>query len=267
MRVAAVCGGSCGGGAGAHTMAGVEHRTSLPRHGPLRRSFGRGVALLAVLVAGGVGHAEDVVEPPDAGPDAPAPATPVCIEEPSSARREVQAAFEELQRIHRNRVPGPSGQRLLEGRVDELLERLVAFDVFVDLVLGEAWEEALAEQRAAWRETLEETLRRRYLKKLGSPLSSHIEMKGVVLRCNRAEVIFVVVSRRGEHRQEVTLELDGVMVDGEPRWRAFDVAVDGVSLLETWKSRFRRIYADGGVAAIDYHMRGLRERYNRRGDP
>jgi len=244
-------------------MRDVEHRTSLPRLGPLRRSLGAGLGLLLVTAGwGGAARAEDVVEPPDAGVDAPAPVEVVCIEEPSSARLEVESAFSELQRIHRGRVPGPSGQRLLEGRVDALLERLVAFDLFVDLVLGEAWDEALEDQRRSWRQTLEETLRRRYLDKLGSPLSSHIEMKGVVLRCNRAEVLFVVVSRRGEHRQDVVLELDGVVLDGKPRWRAFDVAVDGVSLLETWRSRFRRIYADGGLAAIDYHMRGLRERYN-----
>ncbi|HRE92387.1 MAG TPA: hypothetical protein PK095_24945, partial [Myxococcota bacterium] len=47
---------------------------------------------------------------------------------------------------------------------------------------------------------------------------------------------------------------------GPARWRAFDVSVDGASLLEMWKGRFRRIFADGGVAAIEEHLRQLAER-------
>ena len=255
--------GSCGVRDAALNMSSVEHRTSPSRRGPRAGSLIGGLVVVCTIHGGGA-LAEDVVEPPDAGDaetEVPPPVEVVCVEQPASARMEVEAAFVELQHIHRNRVPGPSGQRLLEARVFELLERRVAFDRFVDLALGEAWDQASEEQKKAWRETLEDTLRRRYLKKLGSPLSAHLEMKGVVLRCTRAEVMFVVVSRRGAHRQDVVLELEAATSEGVVRWRAFDVAVDGVSLLETWKSRFRRIFADGGVAAIDYHMRGLRERY------
>jgi ABC-type transporter MlaC component len=213
--------------------------------------------LLACVAALGQGTAlaEDVT---------PAPAPPaevVCVEDAALPRLATDDAFAELQRIHRNRVPGPSGQPLLEARIDTLLERFVAFDRFIDLALGDAWDRAEGPRRESWREILRETLRRRYLKKLGSPLKARIEVRHVLLQCDHAKVALEITDRQGKHRQDVELELVVATGAEEPGWRAYDVSVDGVSLLETWRSRFRRIYADGGVAAIDHHMRGLRERY------
>jgi len=233
---------------------------------------------LAIACANGPASAQPTPAEQVIAPPLPSP----CSDDASAPRREVEAAFAELQQIHRTRVAGPAGQKLLESRVNALLERLVGFDLFVDLALGDAWDSALPEQKLSWRETLADTLRRRYLRKLGSPLAAGVDIKTVVLRCDRAEVALHIVDRKGGHPQDVLLQLVATRVAGslpvtpgdpvvpapvpEIAWHAFDVAVDGVSLLETWKSRFRRIYADGGVAAIDHHMRGLRDRYGPRSD-
>jgi ABC-type transporter MlaC component len=219
-------------------------------------------AAAAALLAASSGRAAD--EPVPVEPPPP----PACTSDPAEPRDEVAAAFMELQQIHRARVPGPAGQRLLEHKIDELLERLVGFDVFVDLVLGDAWDRADEAQKKAWRDALEATLRLRYLKKLGSPLAARMTIQDVQLQCDKATVRLHILDRH-EKKQEVVLQLARLRLAPDPLapevvalvWRAFDVAVDGVSLLETWRSRFRRIYEDGGVAAIDYHMRGLRQRY------
>lgn len=232
----------------------------------------RWLRLLAALTVAGAplsARAEDVVGDGDevsvpAPP--PPPPEPICLEDGKTAKSEVELAFAELVRIHRNRVSGPAGERVLEARVNELLERLVDFDQFVDLALGDAWDAAEDDQKRDWRETLEETLRRRYLKKLGSPLASRMQVKSVSLSCDKAEVALLITDKQGGRPQDVVLELIGTPPQtegGRPSWQAFDVAVDGVSLLETWRGRFRRIYADGGIAAIDHHMRGLRDRYGR----
>ena len=44
-------------------------------------------------------------------------------------------------------------------------------------------------------------------------------------------------------------------------WRLYDVEVDGTSLLQTWRGRFRRIFREGGVGALDEQMVGLSKRY------
>ncbi len=207
-----------------------------------------------------------LVGPAFAEAPAPTPQPPIevaCVLDQDAPRRAVEAAFAELQTIHRSRVAGPAGQKLIDSRVNALLDRLVGFDLFVDLALGDAWDAALAEQKVAWRTTLRETLRRRYLRKLGSPLMAKVDVKAVVIRCDKAEVRLNIADRKGKHAQDVQLQLVASRVDTTTVWHAFDVAVDGVSLLETWRSRFRRIYADGGVSAIDEHMRGLAERYTK----
>lgn len=217
--------------------------------------------ILAALVLGPTPAGSE-----DGTDEVPSPVEVRCVDDASTARSEVERAFAELQQIHRHRVPGPSGARLLERRVNELLDRLVGFDQFVDLVLGDAWDKAEADQKRDWRAILKQTLRRRYLKKLGSPLTARLEIKGVQLRCDKAKVGLVISDRDGGNPRDVELQLLATFEGETPRtlWLAYDVAVDEVSLLETWRSRFRRIYADGGVAAIDHHMRGLRERYGAR---
>jgi len=210
------------------------------------------------------GHAlaQDALVP---GPDvAVPPPEVVCVDDARSVRSQVEAAFAEIQRIYRTRVAGPAGQRLLETRIDELFERIVDFERFVVLALGAAWERADASQREPWRSTLRATLQQRYLRQLGAPLAAQLMITRVLLRCDQAEVTLVLTDRRRGQHQDVVLELVAVLGEAGVAWRAFDVAVDGVSLLEGWKGRLRRLYEDGGVAAIDQHLRGLRARYGPR---
>jgi ABC-type transporter MlaC component len=204
----------------------------------------------------------------------------VCAPDASGARLAVELAFAELVRLHRGRVPGPSGQDVLNRLLDRLLERFVRFERFVDDALGEAWDSA-PERRRDWQESIANYLRQRYLDRLGSPVGARIEVKSVRHQCDEARVAMVVHGPGGSRRKtdvELRLVVDpphpsmNEVSSGEQErtrpepfgpmsWRSFDVSVDGVSLLETWKSRFRRIYADGGVAAIDEHLRNLSNRY------
>jgi ABC-type transporter MlaC component len=201
------------------------------------------------------------------------PATPevVCAPDATGARLAIELAFAELQRLHRARVPGPTGQSLVAQRTDKLLARFVHFSRFVDDALGDAWNEA-PERRRDWESTISEFLKRRYLDRLGSPLGARIVFGPLVHDCDEAKVSLQVQSPGGKKKTDVLLRLvleaprqetDAPAVPpdfGPARWRAFDVAVDGASLLELWKGRFRRVYADGGVAAIEEHLRNLAQR-------
>lgn len=199
----------------------------------------------------------------------PAPLRPCPSAE--SARRAIDEALVELQKIHRVRVPGPSGQVVLDRKLDELLGRFVRFEHFADLALGDAWDAAPPEQRLGWSETLRFTLERRYLRRLGSPLDAVVQVAQSEIRCDdndlaRARIRIDLGSRRAKGRQEVVLQLaQSRRAEDAAVWQAFDVSVDGVSLLENWRGQFRRIYAEGGLAAVDHHIRVMRER-SQRGD-
>lgn len=227
----------------------------------VKRLHGLVFGVLAVGLARPAAAADPIEEPPALRP----------CPSGDSARTAIEDALAELQKIHRVRVPGPSGQVVLDRKLDELLSRFVRFEHFADLALGDAWDAAVPEQRTGWSETLRYALERRYLRRLGSPLDAVVQVAQSEIRCDegelaRARIRIELASRRSKSRQEVLLQLAQSRRPEEPAvWQAFDVAVDGVSLLENWRGQFRRIYAEGGLAAVDHHIKVMRDR-TQRGD-
>jgi len=172
----------------------------------------------------------------------------------------VKLAFSDLVRLHRARIPGPSGQQVLDARVDELMAKLIDLDRFAAAALSPMWDELDEGQRAHWSADLRTGLRGRYLRRLTgdrSPAGQWLEVVRADVACDRGTVDFTLGPRGGRGHNDVTLR----MVWTGLAWRAYDVTVDGVSLLETWRSRFRTLYKDGGVAAVDEHLRELAQRY------
>lgn len=254
------------------TRVGANTPSAARRAWPRRHR--RGLAaltlgpLLLVLALGA--HAQPARA--DTPPPEPNPAPRICAPDASGARLAIELAFAELQRLHRGRIPGPNGQAMIAQRTDKLLARFVHFTRFVDDALGDAWEQA-PDRRADWESAISDFLKRRYLDRLGSPLGAKIEIGEVSHQCDEARVSLQVQAPHGKKKTDVELRL--VLIAPRPaedaanppppdfgpgRWRAFDVSVDGASLLEMWKGRFRRIFADGGVAAIEEHLRQLAQR-------
>lgn len=223
-------------------------------------------AFITLLVVGGstFGHALHAAEPeppPTEPAPEPEPATPRCATDPASASLAVKLAFTDLLTIHRARVPGPSGQRIVDTKVDQLLERTVDLGRFTADALSPMWSELDAERQRAWSDDLRVGLRGHYLKRLtsdGRPLEQRLDITQSDVACDRATVRVALASRQARRDPtDLVLRLRFT----ELGWRAVDVSVDGVSLLETWKNRFRQVYRDGGVAAIDEHLRQLAARH------
>lgn len=218
------------------------------------------IAILVALIGPTMGAAPDpppVVDAASAaGDQAP------CVLDHDSASRAVTGAYADLGRVYRTRIPGPSGETLLRRRLDALLGRLVDVDAFSQQVLRNVWTDATPEQRLDWRVAMDHMLRNRYLRGFEGPTQNAIAVRRSDVSCHMATVR-VALSQPGSRETrvvDVELSHDG----GE--WRVFDVTLDGVSLARTWRSRFLRIYRDGGVAAVDAQMRILGERYRNNPD-
>lgn len=182
-----------------------------------------------------------------------------CAPDVESASRAVTLAFGDLVDIHQRRIPGPSGQRVLDDKVDALLDRVVDLDRFSATALAPVWSALDPAQQRAWQDNLLIGLRGHYLRRLtddASPVGQHLDVARAEVACDRATVELTLARREGRDHTDVALR----MLWTGARWRAFDVSVDGVSLLETWKSRVRQIYRDGGLTAVDAHLRDLAER-------
>lgn len=184
-----------------------------------------------------------------------------CVLDPATVRAAVTGAYEELQRIHRTALPGPRGRTLTDQRVAALVERSIHIETFVERVLRQIWRRASPEQRQRWRAALAQTLRRRYLRGIDAPTRHELEVLRADVSCPTASVRIRLTDTRSRDERVIDMEL----IDADGGWRVYDVSIDGASLVRTWRSRFNRIYEDGGLAAVDAELAGLAERYRAEG--
>ncbi|PKN54548.1 MAG: hypothetical protein CVU56_25850 [Deltaproteobacteria bacterium HGW-Deltaproteobacteria-14] len=213
------------------------------------------IACLVALAALAIGAAPG----PPVGVDAAAveDGQSACVLDHDSASRAVTDAYADLARVYRTRVPGPSGEALLRRRLDALLGRLIDVDAFCQQVLRRVWSDATPEQRIDWRVAMDHMLRNRYLRGFEGPHQHVIAVRRSDVSC-RTATVRVALARPGVRDGRV---VDVALSHDGGQWRVFDVTLDGVSLVRTWRSRFLRIFKDGGAAAVDAQMRLLSERY------
>ncbi|MGM0575770.1 MAG: ABC transporter substrate-binding protein [Myxococcota bacterium] len=212
-------------------------------------------ALVVGVVAGSVG-----ATPPDAssatdGEIGPAP--PRCAPDSERPDAAVRRVFGELARASRLDVPGPAGERLRERRREQIAGRSVDVDAFAAAAVGEPWEEAPGWQRRRWRISLDALLQNRYLERLRDPTDHQLTVEDTSRTCDGALVDARLTRRRDGARWDLQLELRW---SGD-RWRAWDVVVDGASLVATYRSRFARIARADGLEGLDRQLTSIARRY------
>jgi ABC-type transporter MlaC component len=189
--------------------------------------------------------------------ETPVVAPPVfCALDPQSAATAVIATFGDFKRTYRSQIPGPRGRAIRASRVDTLVEHAIHVETFARSILPDAWAVATPEQRVKWGRALDQMLRKRYLKALQDPRNTRLVVNRSDVSCDRGSVNVSIVRRDGSGR---SVDLDLVYVDG--RWRVYNVSLDGVSLVRTWRSRFNAVFREGQVAGVDDQMKILDKRY------
>ena len=175
----------------------------------------------------------------------------------ASAERFVRKVFGELYGAYQNQLPGPRGQAIRERIIDDLVVRTVDAKRFAERALSHAWTGADADQRRRWTQSLAGMLQRRYWAQLRDPRVYKLVLGKSTVSCERAEVAAVMDHRKSSEEKDVVFSL----AIRAHEWRLYDVTVDGTSLVQTWRSRFRRVFREGGAEAIEHEMSVLRKRY------
>jgi ABC-type transporter MlaC component len=162
----------------------------------------------------------------------------------------VRERFAALVALWRDRLPGPAGEGRVARQVVAFFGAHADFGDFARRALGASWDSADDARRARWANLLQVGLERRYLDQLRSPLGVTLTVEGLRGSCEGLTVTLGVRHRmqRDLHTFEVVLRWDGVA------WRAADAIVDEASLLEHYRTRFRRIHAAGGTEAVDTYL-------------
>jgi phospholipid transport system substrate-binding protein len=129
-------------------------------------------------------------------------------------------------------------------------EELFDFNEMSRRMLGAHWKEGTAEEQAGGVRRVTDLLERSYLTALGHFPLATISFQGQMVSGPYALVSSrIAVGRRGESALEYRLlETDG-------RWAVYDIAVDGVSLVLSYRSQFNSILRTSRFAELLDRMR------------
>lgn len=144
----------------------------------------------------------------------------------------------------------------LYGLVNELIIPHFDFEASARLVLAKHWRTATDQQRARFVEAFKQLLVRTYANALFQYVDENIVFKPTQSEGNFA-VVKTEVTQQGEHPIPVNYRMH--QKDGQ--WKAFDVFVDGISLVVTYRgdfgSRVSQTGLDGLIADLEAKNAGL----------
>ena len=117
-------------------------------------------------------------------------------------------------------------------------------------VLETNWQEATSEEKRQFVEYFSQYLEDTYRTKIESFTDQHVEYIAEQVRKDRATVDTTLVTR--EKRIPITYRLK----DNKGQWMCYDVVLDGVSLVNNYRSTFSAIVKAGGMDGLLTDLEG-----------
>ncbi|MGC9457457.1 MAG: MlaC/ttg2D family ABC transporter substrate-binding protein [Halothiobacillaceae bacterium] len=164
-----------------------------------------------------------------------------------------QTIDEVIAAIQDNRAALEADPDALLGIVDEILLPRVDFDRMSRLTLGRYWNRASADERARFQAQYRKLLVRTYAGPLSSVGDQQIDILGVRDGTGPDDVMV-----RSEVRDGVeSIPVDYRMHRDDDGWKAYDVVIDGISLINNYRGSFGQTIQREGMAGL---IRQLEER-------
>jgi len=202
-------------------MTTFHHHTQLPNPGstlaPYRRLL---VTLLLMAGLTGPAHADN-----------PGPLAQV--------RTTVDAILAIL------RAPDPSSTSK-RGKITQLIAERFDFDLMAQQTLATNWRHATTEERKRFVELFTRLLQATYLGRIEAYTNEKVEYRGEKIRHNQAMVKTVIID--GNTEIPVNYKLREQKEDGA--WRVYDVVIEKVSLIATYRSDYRAIVNKDGITGL-----------------
>lgn len=174
--------------------------------------------------------------------------------DPQDAQRLVEESTGEMLEVLRSEAEdGEVDLERLRGRLRELVLPHLDFLTMTKLAIGRSWLQADREQKRALVEEFRDLLVRTYTRALEEYDDQDLEFLPLEpgSREDRVTVRSRVVPADGGTRIPVEYSLRY----HDDRWQVYDIEVDGVSLVTTYRSSFADIVSREGVAGLIEHLR------------
>jgi phospholipid transport system substrate-binding protein len=158
-----------------------------------------------------------------------------------SPREVVQATVERVLRtLEEAQAPPAAGPRADPGRVRAEIRRLAAalfdFEEVARRALGRHWGARTPEERAEFLALFTDLLERAYVGRLESYAGERVVFTGETV-----DGEYAVVRSRLITRRRVEMALDYRLHRAEGQWKVYDVVIDGVSFVSTYRRELNHL--------------------------
>ena len=134
------------------------------------------------------------------------------------------------------KLKGEAGRKIKEQRIQAAAEKLFDFVELSKRTLGLSWNNFTPEQRKEFVQLFEGILKDAYVEKIIAYSNEQINFtKEVSLSETTVEVDSIVVTKGAQ----VPINYRVIKKDNE--WRVYDVVIEGVSLINNYRTQFREI--------------------------
>lgn len=163
----------------------------------------------------------------------------------------IRVAVDEIMAILRDpKYKNPAHFEEQKSRITATAEKFIDKRRFAQITLGRDWRRLNPAQQEEFTELYARLVEDTYVDRISEYSDEKVIFKGESMTGdNKAEVSTVVVSKSKEIPVVYRLFKD------EGRWRAYDVLVEGVSLVMNYRSQFNQIMASGGPERLLEQLR------------
>lgn len=145
----------------------------------------------------------------------------------------------------------PEMRAIRRTKVEELVDAEFDFQVMGKKILSDTWDTMSPEEKKEFVDLLARMVKQRYIGKIDSYAGQEVVFKRQQQRGKRARVYSVLLDNNTEIPIDYTMELIG------DRWMVYDLKIENMSQMATYRSDFARPLKTDGVPGL---LKKMRER-------
>lgn len=136
-------------------------------------------------------------------------------------------------------LQGEANKEAKEKKIESIADQMFDYVVLSRLTLGRGWKEFNKEQQKEFVSLYRSILEKAYMDKILSYTDEKVLFdKEMMLSENKAEVQTKIITKS----TEIPINYRVYLKDGQ--WRVYDVIIEGISLIQNYRTQFREILAN-----------------------
>jgi phospholipid transport system substrate-binding protein len=143
----------------------------------------------------------------------------------------------------------PAAEKKLDGVFDQMLD----YEMLAKESLGTHWDERSGDEKKEFQGILQRLVKNAYRKNLTKTIDYEVSFKGATK--SKKGVLVKTVARSKKDAREEPISIDYVLHKVDGKWRIYDIVTEGSSLVNNYKSQFRRVIKQKGFAELMKRMK------------